>query len=94
MTNCCGREAHQRAIARALRIRAARNGIACALEPNECLTRGISDIETGSRAGVLPASPPSAEPLHKIALIQVIAGKEGVGKAERHCRVIGPLARF
>ena len=94
MTNCCWCEAHQRAIARLLGIRAACNGIACVLEPNECLTRGISDVETGSRAGVLPASPPPAEPLHKIALIQVSAGKERVGKAERHCRVIGPLARF
>jgi hypothetical protein len=94
MANCRGCEAHQRAIARTLRIRTARNGIACALEPNEGLTRGISNIKAGSCAGVFPASPPPAEPLHQIALIQVIAGKERIGQAECHCRVIGPLARF
>src|SRR5215813_3837639 len=55
---------------------------------------GDANVEALTSARVGALLPPVFKSPQKVALIKIVPILQAVGERERHCRVVGPFARF
>lgn len=87
-----GGEAHEGAVARAAGGGGAAPGIAGADELFEGVARGIADVEAAARGAEVALFVPAGVALELVNRVEAATFDEALREAERHGRVVGPLA--